>query len=107
MEPPVIRLAKARKQQDEMLDYPLDKGGRRPVAGGTRAAGLGTRPGSGPPENDSDDVSIEAKFDRGSIQTVIAQRQRALYPASPRRRNARRGSPSAFPSSSSSATTGR
>jgi hypothetical protein len=25
-------------------------------------------------------VSIEAKFDRGSIQTVIAQRQRTLYP---------------------------
>jgi hypothetical protein len=30
VEPPVIRLAKARRQQDEMLDYPLDKGGRRP-----------------------------------------------------------------------------
>ena len=80
VEPPVIRLAKARKQQDEMLDYPLDKGGRRPAAGGTRPAGLGTRPGSGAPENDPDDVSVEAKFDRGSIQTVIAQRQRALYP---------------------------
>ena len=80
VEPPVIRLAKARKQQDEMLDYPMEKGGRRPAGGGTRAAGLGTRPGSGTPENDPDDVSIEAKFDRGSIQTVIAQRQRTLYP---------------------------
>ncbi len=25
-------------------------------------------------------MSIEAKFDRGSIQSVIAQRQRSLYP---------------------------
>ncbi|HET9155848.1 MAG TPA: AgmX/PglI C-terminal domain-containing protein [Myxococcaceae bacterium] len=82
VEPPVIRLAKARKQQqDEMLDYPLDKGGRRPAPGGTRVAGLGgTRPAGGAPENDPDDVSIEAKFDRGSIQTVISQRQRTLYP---------------------------
>ena len=80
VEPPVIRLAKARKQQDEMLDYPMDKGGRRPAPGGTRVAGVGPRTGSGAPENDPDDVSIEAKFDRGSIQTVIAQRQRALYP---------------------------
>lgn len=81
VEPPVIRLAKARKQQqDEMLDYPLDKGGRRTGQGGTRPAGLGTRSGGGGQENDSDDVAIEAKFDRGSIQTVISQRQRTLYP---------------------------
>jgi hypothetical protein len=80
VEPPVIRLAKARKQQDEMLDYPLDKGGRKPVPAGTRVAGLGGKPGTGAPESDPDDVSIEAKFDRGSIQTVISQRQRALYP---------------------------
>lgn len=80
VEPPVIRLAKARKQQDEMLDYPLDKGGRRPAGGGTRVAGLGSKPAPGAPENDPDDVSIEAKFDRGSIQTVIAQKQRSLYP---------------------------
>jgi hypothetical protein len=81
VEPPVIRLAKARKQQqDEMLDYPLDKGGRRPAQGGTRVAGLGGRPGGGGQDNDPDDVAIEAKFDRGSIQTVISQRQRTLYP---------------------------
>ncbi len=81
VEPPVIRLAKARKQQDEMLDYPLDKGGRRPAPGSTRVAGLGSRPTpGGAPENDPDDVSVEAKFDRGSIQTVISQRQRTLYP---------------------------
>ena len=73
VEPPVIRLAKARKQQDEMLDYPMEKGGRRPAAGGGRPGGSGS-------SNDPDDVSIEAKFDRGSIQTVIAQRQRTLYP---------------------------
>jgi hypothetical protein len=80
VEPPVIRLAKARKQQDEMLDYPLDRGGRKPAPGGTRVATLGPRSGTGAPDNDPDDVSIEAKFDRGSIQTVISQRQRALYP---------------------------
>ena len=81
VEPPVIRLAKARKQQqDEMVDYSLDKGGRRPAQGGTRVAGLGPRPGAGGPDNDPDDVSVEAKFDRGSIQTVISQRQRTLYP---------------------------
>jgi hypothetical protein len=80
VEPPVIRLAKARKQQDEMLDYPLEKGGRRPAGGGTRTASLGARPGGSGSSNDPDDVSIEAKFDRGSIQTVIAQRQRTLYP---------------------------
>jgi hypothetical protein len=81
VEPPVIRLAKARKQQDELLDYPMEKGGRRPPStGGTRTASLGGRPGGSGPDNDPDDVSIEAKFDRGSIQSVIAQRQRALYP---------------------------
>jgi hypothetical protein len=80
VEPPVIRLARARKQQDEMLDYPLDRGGRRPGGGGTRAPGSWSKPGTGTAENDPDDVSIEAKFDRGSIQTVIAQRQRSLYP---------------------------
>jgi len=81
VEPPVIRLAKARRQQDEMLDYPLDRGGaRRASGGGARASVLPGRPGPGAPENDPDDVSIEAKFDRGSIQTVIAQRQRSLYP---------------------------
>jgi hypothetical protein len=80
VEPPVIRLAKARRQQDEMLDYPLEKGGRRPAGTGARPAGLGTRSGPGAQETDPDDVSIEAKFDRGAIQTVIAQRQRALYP---------------------------
>jgi hypothetical protein len=80
VEPPVIRLAKARKQQDEMLDYPMEKGGRRPAGGGARPASLGGRPGGSGPDNDPDDVSIEAKFDRGSIQTVIAQRQRTLYP---------------------------
>lgn len=80
VEPPVIRLAKARKkQQDEMLDYPLDKGGRRPGATAARPAGTGGKSGGGSQE-DSDDVSIEAKFDRGSIQSVIAQRQRSLYP---------------------------
>jgi hypothetical protein len=52
VEPPVIRLAKARKQQDEMLDYPMDKGGRRPARGGTRVAGVGREPGSGAPESD-------------------------------------------------------
>jgi len=81
VEPPIIRLAKARKQQqDEMVDYSLDKGGRRPAQGGTRVAGLGGRTGTGGPDNDPDDVSVEAKFDRGSIQTVISQRQRSLYP---------------------------
>jgi hypothetical protein len=79
VEPPVIRLAKARKQQDEMLDYPLERGGKRPTATGTRATGTGGRPASGA-QDDPDDVSVEAKFDRGSIQSVIAQRQRTLYP---------------------------
>ena len=80
VEPPVIRLAKARKQQDEMLDYPLDRGGRRPTptATGTRATGTGGK--SAGAQDDPDDVSVEAKFDRGSIQSVIAQRQRSLYP---------------------------
>jgi hypothetical protein len=79
VEPPVIRLARARKQQDEMLDYPLDRGGRRPTATGTRATATGGRP-TGGAQDDPDDVSVEAKFDRGSIQSVIAQRQRSLYP---------------------------
>ncbi|MGZ6099425.1 MAG: AgmX/PglI C-terminal domain-containing protein [Myxococcaceae bacterium] len=79
-EPPDIRLAKARrKQQDDMLDYPMEKGGRRPPATGTRATGTGGR-STGGAQDDTDDVSIEAKFDRGSIQSVIAQRQRSLYP---------------------------
>ena len=80
VEPPVIRLARARKQQDEMLDYPLDKGGRRPAGTGSRPSGPGGKAGPGAPDNDPDDVSVEARFDRGSIQSVIAQRQRTLYP---------------------------
>lgn len=79
VEPPIIRLAKARKQ-DELLDYPLEKGGRRPGVTPPRSTGTGGRSGSTGPDSDPDDVSIEAKFDRGAIQTVIAQRQRALYP---------------------------
>jgi hypothetical protein len=80
VEPPVIRLAKARRQQDEMLDYPLDRGGRHTGTTGTRVLPSGGKAAPGAPETDPDDVSIEAKFDRGAIQTVIAQRQRSLYP---------------------------
>jgi len=81
VEPPVIRLAKARRPQDEMLDYPLTGGGsRHPAATGTRVPQPGSRAPTGGQEPDPDDVSIEAKFDRGAIQTVIAQRQRSLYP---------------------------
>jgi hypothetical protein len=77
VEPPTIRMAKAHRREDELLDYPLDKGGRR--AAGRTATGSGQH-GSAGAEGDSDDVSIEAKFDRNSIQTVISQRQRGLYP---------------------------
>ena len=43
VEPPVIRLAKARKQQDEMLDYPLDG-----AASDRRHRHPGRRAGGGP-----------------------------------------------------------
>jgi hypothetical protein len=78
VEPPTIRLAKARRREDELLDYPLDKTGRRIPGGPSRSIPGGGRPST--PDADPDDVSIEAKFDRGAIQTVISQKQRALYP---------------------------
>lgn len=84
VEPPTIRLAKARRKEDELLDYPLERGGRRTTGSG--GGGTGTRvipPGGRSPgaaDSDPDDVSVEAKFDRGSIQSVIAQKQHGLYP---------------------------
>jgi hypothetical protein len=78
VEPPTIRMAKAHRREDELLDYPLDKGGRR--AGPGRSATAPGQRGAPGGEGDSEDVSIEAKFDRAAIQTVISQRQRNLYP---------------------------
>jgi hypothetical protein len=82
VEPPTIGLAKARRKDDELAYYPMDRSGKRaPAPTGTRVIPPGGRsPGGGGTDADPDDVSVEAKFDRGSIQGVIAQRQHGLYP---------------------------
>lgn len=83
VEPPTITLARARRRDEDLVDYPLDKvgGGARP--GRTSGPG-GTHPGAHTPgqpsEADADGLNTAPQFDRAAIMAVVAQKQRALYP---------------------------
>ncbi|HMK72890.1 MAG TPA: AgmX/PglI C-terminal domain-containing protein [Myxococcaceae bacterium] len=82
VEPPTITLARARRRDDDLVDYPLDRsGGARPtratVAPGPRASGKG---GAQPAEPDADGLNTAPQFDRTAIMAMVAQKQRALYP---------------------------
>jgi hypothetical protein len=83
VEPPTITLARARRRDEDLVDYPLDKvgGGARPGRtsgpGGTHA---GAHPAGQPSEADADGLNTAPQFDRAAIMAVVAQKQRALYP---------------------------
>lgn len=81
VEPPTITLARARRRDEDLVDYPLDRavGGARP---GRTVGGRGATPhGPGQPsEPDADGLNTAPQFDRAAIMAVVAQKQRALYP---------------------------
>lgn len=82
VEPPVITLARARRRDDDLVAYPLDRsGGTRPtratVAPGARAPVRGS---AQPAEPDADGLNTAPQFDRAAIMALVAQKQRALYP---------------------------
>jgi hypothetical protein len=81
VEPPTITLARARRRDEDLVDYPLDrvpgagKPGRVAAGGHPAAHGLGQ-----PGEADADGLNTAPQFDRAAIMAVVAQKQRALYP---------------------------
>jgi len=81
VEPPTITLAQARGSREELVDYP-GKGGtrmvRRPSEKGTertRSSKAGTKVSDEEP-----DGLQTAQFDRDGINSVVAAKQRSLYP---------------------------
>lgn len=83
VEAPTITLARARRRDEELVAYPLDRptGSSRPSRGtvGGGARGGPHVPGQ-PSEADSDGLNTAPQFDRAAIMAVVAQKQRALYP---------------------------
>jgi hypothetical protein len=84
VEAPIITLARARRRDEDLVDYPLDhatgtgRTGRATVPATTRPA---ARPGVGQQqEADADGLNTAPQFDRTAIMAVVAQKQRALYP---------------------------
>lgn len=83
-EAPTITLARARRRDEDLVDYPLDRtaggprSGKSPVAAGTRGA-TGRSIGQ-QAEPDPDGLNTAPQFDRTAIMAVVAQKQRALYP---------------------------
>jgi len=82
VEPPTITLARARRRDDDLVDYPLDRpgtprSGRATVPAGTRPLPKGP---AQPAEPDADGLNTAPQFDRAAIMAVVAQKQRALYP---------------------------
>jgi hypothetical protein len=83
VEAPTITLARARRRDEDLVDYPLDRGGGPSRPGrATAAAGNhgGVRPAGQPSEPDVDGLNTAPQFDRAAIMAVVAQKQRALYP---------------------------
>src|SRR5262249_30925418 len=81
LEPPTTTLAQARGSREELVDYP-GKGGtrmvRRPSEKGTertRSSKAGTKVSDEEP-----DGLQTAQFDRDGINSVVAAKQRSLYP---------------------------
>jgi len=83
VEPPTITLARARRRDEDLVDYPLDRAGGGARTGRTTGPS-GTHPGIHPPgqpiEPDADGLNTAPQFDRAAIMAVVAQKQRALYP---------------------------
>jgi hypothetical protein len=83
VEPPTITLARVRRRDEDLVDYPLDRvGGTARPARPTGAAGArGGAHGVGlQSEPDADGMNTAPQFDRAAIMAVVAQKQRALYP---------------------------
>ena len=83
VEPPTITLARARRHDEDLVDYPLDRTGGS-VRPGRSAGSGGIHPGAHgtgqPSEPDPDGLNTAPQFDRAAIMAVVAQKQRALYP---------------------------
>ena len=83
VEPPTITLARARRRDEDLVDYPLDKAGGVTRPGRSGAAGgvhPGTHTAGQPSDPDADGLNTAPQFDRAAIMAVVAQKQRALYP---------------------------
>jgi hypothetical protein len=82
VEPPTITLARARRRDEDLVDYPLDRtGGVQRAARPGAAAPRGGPHGIGQTsEPDADGLATAPQFDRAAIMAVVAQKQRALYP---------------------------
>jgi hypothetical protein len=83
VEPPTITLARVRRRDEDLVDYPLDRVGgttRAARAAGTSGAHGGPHALGQPSEPDTDGLSTAPQFDRAAIMAVVAQKQRALYP---------------------------
>jgi hypothetical protein len=78
---PTIALARARRRDEDLVDYPLDRVGPNRT-GHTAVSGTKgpTRGVSQPPDADADGLNTAPQFDRAAIMAVVAQKQRALYP---------------------------
>jgi hypothetical protein len=78
---PTIALARARRRDEDLVDYPLDRvgPGRTGHAGASGPRGS-TRGVGQQPEADADGLNTAPQFDRAAIMAVVAQKQRALYP---------------------------
>ncbi len=84
VEAPTITLARARRRDEDLVDYPLDRGGgtaRPGKATGPAGSRVGGAHGLGQPsEPDADGLNTAPQFDRAAIMAVVAQKQRGLYP---------------------------
>jgi hypothetical protein len=84
VEAPTITLARARRHDEDLVDYPLDRGTGATRPGKTAGvAGNHVLPARGlgqPSEPDADGLNTATQFDRAAIMAVVAQKQRALYP---------------------------
>jgi len=84
VEAPTITLARARRRDEDLVDYPLDRNGvsarpGRPGQAGLNRGSVQHGPGQ-PAEADADGLNTAPQFDRAAIMAVVAQKQRALYP---------------------------
>gem|GEM_PF-277955 len=83
VEAPTITLARARRRDEDLVAYPIDRpsGAGHPGHTGTAGAGRGAAHGAGQSgEADPDGLNTAPQFDRAAIMAVVAQKQRALYP---------------------------
>ena len=84
VEPPIIGLAKVRAASEELVDYPLSNGDPNHRKSGARPS-IALRPGSPArseiPAGAADPDGLQTgSFDRAAINSVVAARQKLLYP---------------------------